>query len=362
MNMTIKKIFAVMMLILSMGLVSCNSDKDTPSFPDKTTYNMTGFARGADVSWLTEMEKSGKKFYNADGKEMDCLTLLRDLGVNSVRLRVWVNPTDGWCGKQDVLAKALRAKALGFRIMIDFHYSDTWTDPGSQMKPAAWKSLSFEGLKEAIADHTKDVLNALKADGITPEWIQIGNEVTSGLLWDTDTSTSGATWDAVKDGVTYKANESNFAAFLNAGSAAARGVFPKAKIVIHLDGGANANRTKWIGDILQKYAVDYDVLGLSLYPDSDWSGEVTSCIENMKDIKQNYGKDVMICEVGMPEDDPATAKACLTSLMSQSKALSYCLGVFYWEPECYGGWENYGLGAFNDNGQPTAAMDAFATK
>lgn len=326
---------------------------------------MTGFARGADVSWLTEMEKAGKKFYNSNGKEMDCLELLRDLGVNSIRLRVWVNPTDGWCGLQDVLAKAIRANKLGFRIMIDFHYSDSWADPSQQIKPTAWQSMTLAELKQAIADHTTEVLTALKNKGITPEWIQIGNEVRSGMLWDTDATLSGATWDAVKDDVTYKTNTDNFAAFLNAGSAAARAVCPDAKIIVHIDKGEDAGTSEWIAGILKDKGVDYDVFGLSLYPASastDWSTAVTSCISNLKAINTKYGKEVMICEVGMPEDDAATAKDCLTSLMTQTKALSYCLGVFYWEPECYSSWNSYGNGAFDDNGKPTAAMDAFAAE
>ena len=88
------------------------------------------FAKGADISWVTEMEKSGMKFYNANGKQTDCFELMKELGMNAIRLRVWVNPTDGYCNKADVVAKALRAKALGLELMIDFHYSDSWADPG----------------------------------------------------------------------------------------------------------------------------------------------------------------------------------------------------------------------------------------
>src|SRR6185295_10631574 len=92
----------------------------------------TDFVKGADVSWLTEMEATGKKFYNSAGTEKDCMQILKDLGMNSIRLRVWVNPANGWNNTADVVAKALRAKALGMKIMIDFHYSDSWADPGQQ--------------------------------------------------------------------------------------------------------------------------------------------------------------------------------------------------------------------------------------
>ena len=119
---------------------------------------MSGFAKGADVSWLTEMEKDGVKFYNQNGKATECMKLLREEGTNSIRLRVWVNPEGGWCGKDDVIAKAWRAQQLGFRLMIDFHYSDTWADPGNQKVPAAWQGYTAEQMKQAVADHTKDVL------------------------------------------------------------------------------------------------------------------------------------------------------------------------------------------------------------
>lgn len=349
-----KRLFTALLMSLSLSACGGNSD-NTPK-----TYDMTGFARGADVSWLTEMENSGLRFYNTNGTQTECFTLLRDLGVNAIRLRVWVNPSDGWCNKQDFINKAVRANKLGFRIMVDFHYSDTWADPGSQMKPTAWKGKTLTELKQAIADHTTDILSSLKSNNITPEWIQIGNEVRSGLLWDTDVTTSGATWDAVKDNVTYKTNIDNFAAFLNVGSHAARQIFPSAKIIIHIDKGENANYIKWLGDILENKSVDYDVFGLSLYPDADWTNTVTSCIANLKTIYSSYGKEVMICEVGMAESPATTAKACLISLMSQAKALDYCLGVFYWEPETYGTWKSYGKGAFDASGKPTVAMDAFA--
>ena len=157
------------------SLSACSDDENNTTPQSKPTYDMTGFAKGADVSWLTEMEKAGSKFYNASGAEQDCMTLLRDLGVNSIRLRVWVDPQDGWCNKQDVLAKAWRAKNLGQRIMIDFHYSDTWADPGKQGVPAAWKNYDFSQMKQAVADHTKDVLNALKATRHV--WVCFGRSV-----------------------------------------------------------------------------------------------------------------------------------------------------------------------------------------
>jgi arabinogalactan endo-1,4-beta-galactosidase len=108
------------------------------------------------------------------------MELLRDYcRVNSIRLRVWVNPKDGWNNMNDVIVKAKRAERLGLRTMIDFHFSDTWADPGHQEMPEAWKELSFDDLKIALGEHVKSVLTALKAVGVTPEWVQVGNETTA---------------------------------------------------------------------------------------------------------------------------------------------------------------------------------------
>ena len=129
------------------------------------------------------MEASGRKFYNSAGTEKECMQLMKDLGMNAIRLRVWVNPVGGWNNTADVVAKALRAKALGMKIMIDFHYSDSWADPGQQTKPAAWVGQDFATLKQSVATHTTSVLNTLKTNGIIPAWVQVGNETNDGMLW-----------------------------------------------------------------------------------------------------------------------------------------------------------------------------------
>ncbi len=110
------------------------------------TITAQSFAKGADVGWISQMEANGKKFYNSAGVEQDLFQILKDKGINSIRLRVWVNPADGWNNAADVIAKAIRAKNMGMRILIDFHYSDSWADPGKQTKPAAWARLQFHGL------------------------------------------------------------------------------------------------------------------------------------------------------------------------------------------------------------------------
>ncbi len=332
-------------LILT-GLSAC-TDEDKPNFPEPPTYDMTGFAKGADVSWVTQMEKSGSKFYNANGRETECLSLLRELGMNSVRLRVWVDPLDGWCNKSDVLAKAWRAHSLGMRIMVDFHYSDSWADPGQQTKPAAWTDDSFEDLKVDVANHTREVLQALKDNGITPEWVQVGNETSNGMLWD-----DGKASTSMK----------NYTELNNSGYDAVKDIFSNAKVIVHLPNGYDNSLYRWLFDGLKSNGRKWDVIGMSLYPTSEnWSSLNSQCIDNMKDMISRYGKEVMVCEVGMPWDEAEACKSFLTDLIAQSKAIegNQCLGVFYWEPQASPGWNGYTLGAFDTKGKPTVALDAF---
>jgi arabinogalactan endo-1,4-beta-galactosidase len=316
--------------------------------------NATTFANGADVSWLTQMESSGKKFYDAAGTQTECMALLKSLGMNSIRLRVWVNPSAGWCNAQDVLAKAIRANNLGMRILIDFHYSDTWADPSNQTKPAAWTSLTFANLKIAVATHTTDVLNLLKTNGITPEWVQVGNETSNGMLWqDGKASTSMA----------------NYAALTNAGYDAVKAVFPSAKVIVHLNNGYSNSLFRWIFDGLKNNGGKYDVIGLSVYPGwyttaNDWQNCNIACLANMNDMVSRYGKEVMVVECGMSWDSPVACKSFLDDLILKTKSVTggKGLGVFYWEPECYGGWSGYSLGAFDNSGKPTIALNAFNTQ
>lgn len=331
------------LLLSFLACSSCQKDSTT----EDTTTNNTSFAKGADVSWVTEMEAGGVKFYNSAGTATECMNLLKSLGINSIRLRVWVNPSDGWCNESDVLVKAVRAKNLGMRIMIDFHYSDTWADPSNQTKPAAWASLSFSDLKTAVANHTTEVLTLLKNNGVTPEWVQVGNETGNGMLW--------------PDGQA-SANMANYAALVNAGYDAVKSVFSSAKVIIHLQGGNDNSLYRWLFDGLKSNGAKWDVIGMSLYPStSNWQTYNTQCLANMNDMVNRYGSEVMICEVGMSWDQADVCKSFLTDLIAKTKSVSNNkgLGVFYWEPESYGSWNGYTLGAFDNSGKPTTALDTF---
>lgn len=308
------------------------------------------FAKGADVGWLTQMEASGVQFYNSSGTQQECMQILKGLGMNTIRLRVWVNPSGGWNGQTDVVNKAVRAKNLGLRVMIDFHYSDSWADPGQQTKPAAWSSHAIAQLRTDVANHTTAVLNALKSAGVTPEWVQVGNETNNGMLWnDGRASTSMA----------------NFASLITSGCNAVKAVFPSAKVIVHISNGYDNALFRWIFDGLQANGAGskYDVIGMSLYPTtSNWSTLTSQCLTNMNDMVSRYGKDVMVVEVGMDVSAASTCKSFLADIIAKTKAVSggRGLGVLYWEPQAYNSWQGYNLGAFGSNGRPTIALDAFA--
>ncbi len=328
-------------------LGACSDDEEKKPFTKKKAVveDMSGFARGADVSWLTEMEKEGVVFYNTEGTEMECMSLLKSLGMNSIRLRVWVNPVDGWCNKTDFLVKAKRANDLGMRVMVDFHYSDSWADPGKQNKPAAWEILSFTELCEAVSEHTTDVLSSLKAWGVTPEWVQVGNETRGGMLW--------------PDGDAHE-NMAQYATLNNCGYDAVKAIFPEAIVIVHVDNGHQSSLYTYLFDGLKNNGGKWDAIGMSLYPETDtWQSLNDGLIANAQYVTNRYNTPVVICEVGMSWTEEEAAYGFLSDLISRTKDNDDILGLFYWEPQAHNGWKAYSKGAFNDLGSPTKAMDAF---
>ncbi len=342
-----KHLCKLVFLFLSLFLFSCSKNSTPDPIPDPAPAPTTNLVKGADISWLSEMEAAGKRFYNSSGSEQDLFTILKNTGMNTVRLRVWVNPANGYNNKADVVAKATRAKAAGVRILIDFHYSDTWADPGQQMKPAAWAGQDVTGLKASLTAHTVDVLTALKNAAITPEWVQIGNETNDGMLWPEGKAST---------------NMANYAALTAAGYDAVKAVFPAAKVIVHVSNGYDNNLFRYLFDGLKANGGKWDVIGLSLYPSpTNWLTLNTQCYANMNDMVNRYGKEVMVVEVGMSWDQAAAANAFLADLITKVKAVNgdKGLGVLYWEPEAYNNWQGYTLGAFDNSGKPTAALNAF---
>ncbi|MVN78735.1 T9SS type A sorting domain-containing protein [Hymenobacter sp. HMF4947] len=307
------------------------------------------FAKGADISWVTEMEAAGYKFYNKVGAQQDLFQLLQaDYGLNTIRLRVWVNPAGGYNGPADVLAKAKRAQALGQRLLIDFHYSDDFADPGKQTKPAAWQSYTVAQLKQAVYDHTFSVLTSLKANGITPEWVQVGNETNDGMLW--------------PEGRLTVNGFGNFAQFVDQGYAAVKAVSPTTKVIAHFANGQNNGAFRYYFDGLQANGARWDVMGLSLYPDGDtWPTFTAQAQANMNDLVSRYpGKEVMVVEVGLDNYIPIATRQMLLDLIAKTQAVpgGKGLGVVYWEPESYN-WNGYTKGAWGANNRATAGLDGY---
>ena len=315
-------------------------------------HKENAFAKGADIGWLPQMEATGYKFYNNNGKETDCLQLLKDLGMNSIRLRVWVNPSDdkasGHCSKEETIAMALRAQKMGFRIMINFHYSDSWADPAKQFKPKAWEKHSFAELLNDVHNHTFDVINALKVAGVTPEWVQVGNEIPGGMLWP-----EGST-----------DNWPQLGQLLNKGYDAVKAVDKNIKVIVHVDEGNNNEKFRTFFDNATAQKVRYDVIGLSYYPywiKKDYTETIADLQFNLNDMAQRYGKEVMIVEVGGEDDKVQNTYELLTATIKAVKNVpnNKGIGVLYWEPQGARSWSHYALSAWQADGKPSPALNAF---
>jgi arabinogalactan endo-1,4-beta-galactosidase len=312
----------------------------------------TVFSKGADVGWLPQMEATGYKFYDKDGKETDCLQLLKDRGINSSRLRVGVNPNDdkasGHCSKEETIIMALRAQKMGMRVMINFHYSDSWADPAKQFKPKAWEKHSFPELLDDVYNHTFDVISSLKKAGVTPEWVQVGNEIPGGMLW--------------PDGSTD--NWKQLGQLLNKGYDAVKAVDQNIKVIVHVDEGNNNAKFRTFFDNATAQKVRYDIIGLSYYPywiKKDYSETIADLEFNLNDMVKRYNKDVMIVEVGGEDDKVQNTYELLKATIEAVKKVpnNRGLGVMYWEPQGARSWSHYALSAWQADGKPSPALDAF---
>jgi arabinogalactan endo-1,4-beta-galactosidase len=240
---------------------------------------------GADISFLPQLENRGVKFY-VDSVQKDAIRILKDHGFNYIRLRIFndpaadsgYSPKKGFCDLEHTQAMALRIKKENMKFLLDFHYSDTWADPGKQFKPAAWKSLNFEQLKKAVYAFTKKVITALSLQGTPPDMVQIGNEINHGMIWP-DGSFS---------------NPDTLAAFVKAGIAAVKDVSPSTKIMLHIAcGGQNAESRLFIDKMLSRN-VQFDVIGESYYP--RWHGTLNQLDSNLRDLSKRYKQDIVVVE------------------------------------------------------------------
>ncbi len=246
------------------------------------------FIKGFDISSLPEVERCGGVFRD-NGEPLDALEILKRYGANWARLRLWNDPYDekggsygaGTCDLDAVLALARRVKDAGLKWLLDFHYSDFWADPGKQTVPKAWEGLDEAGLERAVYRYTKDVLTACREADVTPDMVQVGNEVSNGLLWPTG---KRPRWETI-------------CRYISAGVRAVREEAPGARVMVHLDnGGNNALYREWFGQYFRRGG-ECDVIGLSYYP--FWHGTLTDLSDNMKDIAARYGKNLIVVETSM---------------------------------------------------------------
>jgi arabinogalactan endo-1,4-beta-galactosidase len=252
------------------------------------------FIAGADMSHLVFFENRGITYKDAN-QTGDALEILKQRGINCVRLRLFTssaaqaqaNPYNYTNNLTYTLPLAIRAKNAGLRLLLDFHYSDTWADPGHQSKPAAWADLTFTALVQQLRSYNSNTIAAFKAAGAMPEYVQVGNEITGGLLWPDGANTSAAQWTKLGQLLTSAIQGIQDASGTN-----------RPKIIIHIDRGGDWETTKWFFDNLVSKAVPFDIIGESYYP--WWHGSLESLQTCLSNAVTRYNKPVLIAETAFP--------------------------------------------------------------
>ena len=240
---------------------------------------------GADVSSLPRVEAEGGAF-RPGGAKTGALEALRAAGFTAVRLRVWHTPPDGDCDLAATVAMARRARDLGLRVMLVPHYADSWADPGKQPCPAAWRGRPLATLADSVRTWTRGLVAACAADGAAPDWIQLGNEVDGGMLWDAGRLGAGdAGWDA-------------FATLLRAAAEGSREGAPGVRRVVHFSQGGDAGRCAWFFAKLAERGIPFEVAGVSYYP--WWHGPLSGLGANLDSLARRLGRDVMVLETAYP--------------------------------------------------------------
>jgi arabinogalactan endo-1,4-beta-galactosidase len=353
--------------------------------------------RGGDVSSLLKSEDLGGVYRAEGGKPRDALKILKSHGLNWIRLRAFVDSADDYHETDELVVMSRRAKRLGIRVLVDLHYSDFWADPGKQWTPQAWEGLSFEDLKREFVRYTRRVVRTLKAAGVAPEMLQLGNEIRSGMLWD-----HAATWtgcSTADDGmggqreVCHTERWDQLAELLTAGYHAVKSVSPRTRVMLHLDQGGDNGTYRWWFDNITSRQVPFDLIGASYY--GYWHGTLAQLQANLDDITARYDKDVVVVETAyaftLADDDgwgniigstaqlvpgyaatPEGQAANLRDVMNVVRAVpnGRGLGVFYWDPTWTAvpgngwtprdpsqgnAWENQAL--FDFDGRALPAMD-----
>lgn len=337
-----------LMAVPMLSILACNGVM-------QTTASASTFVRGADVSWSTQLQTLGYSWEDQTQTSLSDLQILKNHGVNLIRIRTFVNPaiSSGSLGVGNMnqagsIALAKTAASMGFEIMIDFHYSDTWASPSAQTIPAAWSSYSYSEMETAVYNYTYDFMQALAADGIYPAYVQVGNEINSGLLWPIGEYT----------------NPAQMAGLINSGYNAVKAVSSSTQVIVHLATLSNLSDLEWFYDLLKANGGKWDVSGFSYY---DGPGTLSTIASNLNTLAARYDKPVIICEIGHAESDYMGAaedvKTAIEAMQNVPSGMG--LGVIYWEPEAPDDstTSNYGLGAVNEVSgkllQFTTAVDQF---
>jgi arabinogalactan endo-1,4-beta-galactosidase len=313
------------------------------------------YAIGADLSFMKQAEDKGFKFME-DGKPKPCLQIFRDHGYNWIRLRLFHTPTQLPNSLEYTIATAKEAKKMGFKFLLDYHYSDTWADPAKQFIPAAWHEKSHVELVKAVFEYTRTTMIAFRDSGVFPDMVQIGNEIINGMLWPDGKLPEN--WD-------------NFSELVQAGINgvyASCGNNPCPQIMIHIDQGGNKANSKYFFDKLNSYRIRYDVIGQSYYP--WWHGSLLDLRDCLNFLAGEYHKDIMVVEAAYNwkpaeyinkkppfEESPEGQKEFLEAVNRIVMAVpeNRGIGVFWWEPATTRGSRNF----FNEEGNVLPVITVF---
>ncbi|WP_326661639.1 glycosyl hydrolase 53 family protein [Streptomyces canus] len=312
--------------------------------PLATPAQAASFVKGADVSWLPQMEARGYYWNNSAGARQDLFTILKGYGITAISLRTWVNPSgdpaNGHCSIEETAQLAKRAKDAGLQVLIGFHFGDTWNSVGVQNPPAAWASMTYSQMLDAMYDYVYHSCNIIKYYGVTPAWVKIGNETNSGICKPVGSISRPA----------------QMTGLLNAAYDMSKQVFPSTPVLVHL---AQPQNLAGVQNFLNAYRDNggrWDITGLSSYAQG---GNVPAVLANMQTIQSGYGKPVMQVEYGGPVGKPTQVRDSLRAFVTGLQGFGG-LGTFFWEPEGYPSFNNYNSSAWDESTRrPTAAMDGF---
>lgn len=303
------------------------------------THREIPYCVGADVSWLQSQEDKGTVF-SADGRQGDAIEILCDKGFNYIRLRIFVDPRssmgyshrDGYCDLEHTLTMARRIRQAGASLLLDFHYSDDWADPQKQIMPLAWQTFSREEVEQAVYAHTREVLEALCRQGTPPSMVQVGNEISNGMLWP---------YGSIRHSF------DGLCRLLENGIRAVRECVPEAAVMLHVAlGGQNEESVRFFDEMI-RHDIDFDLIGQSYYP--EWHGTVTDLENNLRDLAVRYRKPLIVVEYRQGFEDIERIMRSLPEATGR--------GSFIWEATSPK-WGNL----FDENGAATPAIEAYAAK